>query len=396
MGQFLTAYEQWFSKTTDAPVEFGHAGGLVVLSTLALGRRWLEQGSGKIQPNLNILLTADSSRDRKSTSVRAAVRVLRELEPKRIGPEDFTAEGIISHMRRRGAGGTHNRLLIPLEEFGTYLATARQSYGQNLSADMCKLYDGNTFKRVRSGKRAVEIKDPIVSIFGGVAYGMLEKYADPMEWSTGFFARIIFVTPIQRRPEIVPPPAPAPIDFQLVLSAAKQIKVALKATRGSMTLMPAAVDIYRGWVSHIRKDGDEDPVIVAQRERLANAVLKISMLYQIDAEHSRPVTAAAMDAATQFGTRAWAAFKMVRAVTAGSTLSRQIRRVWKAITTAGETGISRRELYRMCHLTIDEAVPVLNVLLQAAVVANAAFKGKTGPDAHGYKVLIPYSDVHDA
>lgn len=373
MSRFLAAYEDLFAKSTDAPVEFGHAGGLAVLSAIALGRRWIERGASRIKPNIFMLLTADSSRDRKSTSVQIATNILREVESKRIGPDDFTAEGLVSMMRKRpGKGKTRNRLILAIEEFGSYLATARRAYGENLAASMCKMYDGRSFEKARSGKKPILIKDPMVTLFGGVAYGMLEKYADPNDWTTGFFTRILWITPVNRRPLFVTPPQTPTLEIKVAIDKLADLSRDLRTTRknGAMQLTSNAEVLHAEFSKELELDeAREDPAVVAQRERLLNAVWKLAILYQIDIDPNKPISDQAVDSACMFARLAWQGFRTVHSRASGTYNNRIYRRTWEFLHKKGKP-VPKRDIYRTLAVPVEEIMPVLTGLVQAGMISE--------------------------
>lgn len=372
MSRFLDAYEAFVRKATDTPLEFGHAAGLTCLSTIALGRRRIDRGNG-IKPNLFLMLTAGSSKDRKSTNVQHAKKIITDVEGDRLGPEDFTAEGLVFYMRDRKSGKSRTRLLLPIEEFGGTLAAA-SSYAANLSTIFCKLYDGESFERVRSGKRALKVLKPRLSVFGAVAYGMLEKYVDPQDWVTGFFARFLFIEPITRPlPYPAAPPFPQ-IEYDAARAALLDLRNELKANPGAMAVDPAADAIHRSYVTSFPDDFG-DPVVAAQRERYLNTLWKLAMLYQIDEKPSADIGAVAMQKAIDFGQKTWDSFNRIYVATSGSPLTKKIRQVWKRIDAAGQEGINKRELMRRFHLMSDQMVNIVDTLLKMTVVRTAPGKG---------------------
>jgi len=150
MSQFLSAWEAYVSQATDASWDYIHAGGLTALSTIALGRRTIDRGSG-VKPYIFVMITGPSSAKRKTTIVRHVVDLVNEVEPDRIGPNDFTPEYLVAYIRDRPGGKkVNNRLLLPIKEFGTILAQQR-SYAATLAPMMCDLYDGDDYRRGRVG-----------------------------------------------------------------------------------------------------------------------------------------------------------------------------------------------------------------------------------------------------
>ncbi len=387
MSRFLASYENYVGKITDAPQDFGHAAGLSILSTICLGRRWVDRGRG-IHPNLYIMLTADSSADRKSTSVDLAIELLREVDEDRIGPDDFTGEGLVSFMRKRpkSVGGTRSKIVLPLPEFGSFLA-ATKSYGGTLSPTLCKLYDGTTFERVRSGKKPVKVVNPRVSILGGVAFAMLEQFANHYDWTNGFFARMIWVTPKNRRPRMAVPPKPTKADFDLARAALADVHKIVKLAPGPMAIDPNADALLQTFIATIPDDGDI--ALIAQRERLINSAMKVAMLYQVDLDPGLPIGTQAMTKAIAFANQAYLAFQFVYSRSSGSERGRLIRKIWRKITEMGTAGIARRDLYRACHLSLDEFNPLMDIMETGGVVMKS-LRPTVGV---WYTVLDPMQDT---
>lgn len=376
MSRFLAAYQEFISKSTDAPPEFGHAGALACLSTVALGRRWIDRGSNGIKPNLYLMLVAESSRDRKSTSVDTALAMLKLVEPDRVGPKDFTAEGLVAHMSRKlpapanqeitvGGAGQPQRscLLIPMSEFGQYLSTS-QSYGMTTAATLCALYDGQDYDRVRSGAPPLFIGSPKVSLLAGVAFGMLEKYADSRDWSTGFFNRFLFVCPTPKTQRVrfdTEPPFPR-AEWDTARAHLVDLATALESDKRAMSISPEALEVYLK-LAEVIPANLEDAVEAAQRERLLNAAWKLAMLYQIDMDHTAPIGAAASHAACAFILSSWDAFKRIYQRTATDDLGRLMQRVTEYIDARPE-GCSRRELLGHFKVAASRLQPAIDTLVK--------------------------------
>lgn len=365
MSQFLAAFERYAVTVTDAPMDFLHAAGLACLSTVSLSRRWIERGTG-IHPNVFLMLLAGSSADRKSTAVRLATEILEKVEKGRVGPTDFSGEGLISSLAMRGDAKPKTRIILPISEFGNYLATASRQHGTTLSPTLCQIYDGESFSRVRSGKAPQRIVKPRVSMLGGVAFGMLAKYGDLTDWVTGFYARILWVTPSQRRPRFSIIPEPDRTAERMARESLMDLRLQLKAAPKPLDVSPGALQAYDAFSSSIPEDHG-DPAVAASRERLMNAVWKLALIYQIDLDHNATISRQAMDNAIQFAHRAWDAFRIAHAASSDSQLGRNANRIWAA---AGSTGTftPRRELYRKLHIAVDEFMPAAQVLITLGVV----------------------------
>lgn len=351
MSRFLAAYNDLFMKSTDGCLEYAQASGLSCLSAIALSRRWIDRGSG-IHPNLYMLLVGESSRDRKSTSIKMARQLIDKTESERVGPADFTAEGLVFHMRKKKVGHSRNRLLLPIEEFGTLLASTG-SYNVGLGATLCALYDGENYSRVRSGKRPVHVEKPRLSLIGGCAYGMLEAYANPREWTTGLFARFLFVTPQHTRERFAVQPNTPPGERDIALKALQELNRYLKDNRCPMKSTPDADQVIREFSGSFPET--DDPAAIAQRERLINATWKLALLFQIDENPETHIGEQAAHFACYLASQSWKSFLKIRELTDIDQIGKMQQRVLRLIEATGTRGLPRGDLHKICggraHLT---------------------------------------------
>lgn len=392
MSQFLSRWEEYAHGVTDAPSDFLHAAGLIALSGITLGRRWIDRGVNGIHPNIYVMLLAGSSRDRKSYCVDdLGIGLLRDVESRRVGPEDFSPEGLVSSLIKRGDEPLRNKIIIPQPEFGKYLARSKQQYGASTSAILCQLYDGTTFDYQRSGKPPLTIKAPCVGLFGGVAFGMLAQHGNPMDWVSGFYARFLWVIPSARRPrnDITPPANPQ--GRAACVAALRDLKVRLKAAKRPLELSPGAREALSAFTATIPEEG-LDAALSASRERLMNATLKLALIYQVDADHGAAISRESMVKATDFATRSWAACRLAYAETMETPVGKDVNRLWECLSEAPNGKLSRREAYRKLHMGAANFNVAINILLQLGVVAKCSVVSATGAEkvVMGYQAIEPY------
>jgi hypothetical protein len=393
MSQFLSAWEEYAQSVTDAPLDFLHSAGLMALSAISLGRRWIERGVNGVHPNLFLMLVAGSSRDRKSYCVSdLGMTVIRSVEQRRIGPEDFSPEALVTALLPED-GKSRNRMVIAQPEFGEYLARSTRQYGSMASATLCKLYDGQTFPYKRAKGAMVTVKNPRVSFFGSVAFGMLAKYGDPADWDTGFYARFLWVIASQRRPrsEIVPPANPD--GFARASAALRDLRDRLKASKRPLEISKEATDLVKAFGESIPEE-ELNPALSACRERLLNIVLKLALIYQIDLDHNAKIGKEAMEKAIAFAQRSWSAAQIAYTESTDSQLGKNTNRIWKALWDSPEQRLARRDIYRKLHLSAPDFNAAIDVLLKLGVVmrCGVSVEGTTKPIV-GFKALEPYPDV---
>jgi len=363
VSRFLSYFENAAVKATDAPQDFIDAAGLMCISTIALGRRWIPRGADGLHPNLYMMLTAGSSVDRKTSCVRLVRKMIEQVDSIRVGMDDFSAESLVAHMRTNSNGKGKNKLLLPIGEFGNFLSNTK-TWGVTLSSTLCKIYDGETIMRKRSGLKATKVINPKVSMFAAVAYAFLEEHSRQNDWATGFYPRILWVTPENRRPQFPVEPVFPQQDFDLAVVQLTQLRQDLKARIGPMDLTPAAQAQFIAWNNLLQISGQDDPAdFDAIKSRLGPACLKLSLIYQLDDNPSIDIQVQAMDKAIALCDRLWKGAQNIYLVTSEDRWAKKARRIKELLRQAGSVGMQIREIYRAAHLKVSEAKPLLDALV---------------------------------
>lgn len=337
MSRFIAPFMQFFAKATDAPFSFGEASALMTISTIALGRRELAYGEG-IKPNLFCMLVGDSSVARKSTAVKFAKKFTTEVDDQRVGPRDYTVEGLIKWMQQKdpATSKTRNKVALFAEEFGADLARM-EAYASTMTADFCALYDGDTFEKARASSGVTRVERPRVNLFAACAYHMLAKYIRPRDWLSGYMMRFIFVAPSEMRPqEEIQPLFPHP-EYQQAVVSLKTLRDDLNAQHVALQLDPAALAYYRQEMKrfnhHLKTLG---PVQQTYQARFGVNVLKLSLLYQLDVDPFSYVTQLAVQQAFQFAfSTCWPSFIEAYNRTAMGEFESLFTSVYETLRVAG-------------------------------------------------------------
>lgn len=340
-------WRTFFLQAVDAPAVYGEAAGLMALSTLALGHRWVETGQG-IAPNLYMLLTGDSSVARKSTSVRFARQAVEEIEAGLVGPKDYTMEGLYKWMQvkdeKTGKGRTKFGLFA--EEYGSDLARA-EAYGGTMREDFCGLYDGDDFSKVRAKSDSITILRPRINLFGGVAYRLLSQYCSRRDWDTGFFMRFLFIapTPEQMREKTVLPPKFPRQHWQYAMQQLGALYDSWKGNPYGLAITPPAEAHYGQFISSLPMPVGDDGIAQIYIERLRSNILKLALLYQLDRDpHSDISLDAMIDACNFVAYSLWPSSQHVYKVTTAREFSTALNTVVELARRPN--GITREEMYR--------------------------------------------------
>lgn len=312
---FLDAFDRWFAKTTDAPMVFGRAAALACLSSVALGRRYL-MGTDPLHPNIFLMLVGPSTKYRKSTAVRRAEKLIRDVHPNVVGPNDITSEGLIARMDSldKVTGQQRSTMSIFIEEFGGTLA-ATQTYAKTLKPDLCKMYDCAHIEKVRARSTTI-IKEPRVSMFVAAADEMLQQYINVNDWLSGFMMRWIYIQPEPDRVEFDRTPPAAPNEYELAKTELLKIRGALERFDYAFDLTPGAEAILSLAGRNIRNQQKNFTESV-YAGRFTTIVQKLAILYQIDINPNEPISEQAALSASFFASKiCWKGFQMTHQLTA--------------------------------------------------------------------------------
>lgn len=304
----MHAFKNYFLNATDASPEYAEAAGLMTLCSVALGRRWLEYGRG-IRPNLFMMLCGPSTIGRKSTSVSYSKMFTQEVDQDRVGPRDYTIEGLLRWMAEKDpvTQKTRNTVGIFAEEFGADLARA-EAYASTMATDMCALYDGEDFTKVRAKSATIHVNKPRVMLFAACAYSMLQKYMKPRDWTNGFLMRFMFVAPqTVRQKWVLQPQDPKPL-WLTALTHLQILQRDLQQQHLGIRLDPAAEQIFAQAMGQLDM-ARLGPVAQTYRGRFGINVMKLGLLYQLDIDPMMPVSTLAMAQAIDFAYRVcWPSF----------------------------------------------------------------------------------------
>lgn len=386
MSRFLTSWRHAFLASTDASFEYGELAGLVALSTLMVGRRRVAVGKG-VNLNLYALLVGDSSVARKSTSVVMARDLVAEVDGGRIGPKDYTIEGLVKWMQSNKDPETNksrNKVTIFSDEFGSDLARFA-AYATTATADLCGLYDGGSYDKVRAGGPPIHIDNPQLSLFGAAAYSMMETSLKTNDWRTGFLMRFIFAAPFNMRPAMATQPAhPQALWDQAKDDVCRLLDDVRQSNGGrvvSMALTAPALNAFADYSTHLERTVQGHEIGTIYVARFKTNLQKLAALYQIDDDPLLPIGPNAMDRAIRFADAAlWPSFFIVLERTTLDSMEGLVRAFKRRIVAAGREGLPVADLHAEFHRHkfYDSTIRSLRV--------NDVIR--TFRDAHGREVAV--------
>jgi putative DNA primase/helicase len=208
-GGWLDDYVTYCTARTDAPANFHEAVGLVVLSS-AVGRKAvLHLSTGPVVPALWVLLLAESTLYRKSTTLGFARDLLEALDPDVLAAHDFTPQRFLAILSEHDG----RPLTLIRDEFGGfYDGLNRLDFQAGLKEALCLVYDGAPVHREKMKPRGrrdradedpttatadwkFQAREPFLSIATATTPVRFYELARPADVHNGFLARFAFEVP---------------------------------------------------------------------------------------------------------------------------------------------------------------------------------------------------------
>ncbi len=197
---FLEIYKAYCEEITDAPPNF-HDFVAIVVGGIALGNQcFIPFGDTRIFPNIWLLLLGDSSYSRKTTSINIGRRLLSEVCPEKIYPNEFSQERIQSLLETMPSGAFF------FSEFITLMGLLNRDYMSGTKGFLADIYDSPfTYKRETQG-RSIKICNPAISIISATTQSWFMERLKESDIQGGFLPRFIIIMPEKKTRTIAIPP----------------------------------------------------------------------------------------------------------------------------------------------------------------------------------------------
>lgn len=249
MKDFTTEYREWAETFTDAPPQFHHYAALWAVSTIVGRNVYIRLGDYTVSPNLWMVLVAPSSFYRKSTAIGISARMVREVNPRLIMPNEWTQEAFLAMLQKQ----PHAALVA--YEFKSLLSMMARTYNIGAMPLLTELYDcPDLFLRRKGVEKEIEfrIEKPCLSILGASTMEWLTSCIESGDISGGFLSRFVFVS-ADSKPKDMPFPPPADMEKRQALVASL---AGMCAAQGEAHYTEAAKAHYTAWYERFCKQAD--------------------------------------------------------------------------------------------------------------------------------------------
>lgn len=411
---FIERYVDFITATTDAPEDYQEACALFLLSTMC-GRHFLffsipdanifvKPGSGGDEGgrflNLWFILIGKSRVMRKSTVVKRAYNIIKEICPELILPEDFTPQAFISVMQGKTSGGHTNASWINDEISGFFEQLQKADFMTATDTLLSRMYDGRTYTRQTIVRGAETVENPNVTAFlASTEY--LPSLFEEAKMRQGFLNRFIYV-PIEKKTRL---------SLRRALTQAEQkevedIKLWLEAVwernqqvSTLVVISHQAQPIYDDHEIAVedRIFREDMGIIEGYFGNLPNFLIRVSALHRISrmtlaevVNYKRPyleIDVEDIEWGIKYCDKIWKWFEKVIKMMRTAYKSREVlvdtnllELVYDIILEKGSTGedVTRTYIYRKANLVAKKLNEVLGTLIVQGRIEQDTVPGKTG------------------
>lgn len=188
---FIHEYKTWASQATDAPEQYHELTCFIALSAVVSSGLWLAVDWGEIVPNLWGLLLGESTLTRKTTAMRLAVDMLKDIDDSLILATDGSAEGLLSGLAQRPKRVS---IFWKDEVSGLFDSINRKDYLAGLPETLTQLYDVPKVLTRLLRKETITISEPYFIFFGGGIRDKVYSLLNDEYILSGFLPRFLVVS----------------------------------------------------------------------------------------------------------------------------------------------------------------------------------------------------------
>jgi hypothetical protein len=341
----------------------------------SLGRRVYLERSGRLHPNLFVVLVGRSGGGRKGTAVGFGTQLAYGIDPKLGFVNGLDSrEGFLEHLGEIGKKQSHGSMsaIVHLSELRSLIEKTQVQGQGGIVPLLCDAYDAPDELAIHTRKNPISISKPVVSMLAATTTMWMEGLTDK-DLHGGLGNRICWIFGQPGSP-IAHPPA---LDGKRWRKLLAQLKRKLhhwhtdKATPFSLS-MEAAEHWTKIYSSLYTRGLGDDPLISVLSERMQNHCLKAALVWAaLDGTSviSMPHLEAGFAFAEFLYDNLWKLFRGFGA----SPMAKLDQKIIEAVKEAGPGGIRQRylkkrfwrtdaELFnkRLYYLTMNDG-PLLSV-----------------------------------
>ncbi len=369
-----------FTEDTEVPPAFAVWSGMITIAA-ALGRDcFVDYGYYTIYPNLYIVLIGPSAVAKKSTSIKFAARMIKQVKPTiNVLSQKMTPESLISRLSGLDAkeGDT---MIVPaavgvalVSEFATLVD--KGAFKSGMIGILTDLYDAEDFEYSTKARGLEKVKNPCLSIIGGCTLFWIKECIPIISVGGGFTSRIVFVFS-KGSGKLVPEPQMTPENKRRREDICHDL-CEISKMRGPFGRTDGAKKIYNDEYVHFRTNSPliEDESLCGYAGRRADILMKVAMLVSASSSSDRLIGERSMSVALSILKRTEEHMpNVLRVITSNEVgdIFDQILRYIEKNKIVGKAELTRRFLPKIGANELDA---MMRTLEQANLVTSEVIGG---------------------
>lgn len=186
---FLQAYKE-YTKEAESPDSYHLWVGLSALASVVRRQVWVNQKLYMLYPNMYVVLVGPPGRTAKTTSIRLAQKLLKNVDAVTFSADSLTREELIQTMARAGGQGKTSAVTVHSSELSSLIEPS----GVKMIQFLTDIYDGEgiwKYATKQSGKSTIH--NPILNMLCGTVPDYIANDLPVSVIGSGWSARTIFV-----------------------------------------------------------------------------------------------------------------------------------------------------------------------------------------------------------
>ena len=371
-----------FTEATEVPAAFAVWSGLIAIAA-SLGRDcFVDYGYYTLYPNLYVVLIGPSAVAKKSTPIKFAFRMIKQVKPPiNILSQKMTPEALISALS--GLDAKDGDTMIVPSAVGIVLVSElatlvnKTSFKSGMIDVLTDLYDAEDFE-YRTKARGVEyVRNPCLSIIGGATPIGIKECIPLVSSGGGFTSRIVFVFS-KGSGRLIPRPQRSAEDKQRMEDICHDLCEIAKM-RGTFAMTDDAGNMYDKEYIRFRKNSPliENENLGGYVGRRADILMKVSMLISASSSSDRMITEKTMLVALGILKRTEESMpNVLKVITSNETgdIFEQLVRFMMRHKIVGKAELTRQFKHKLTAMELDV---MMRTLVQGEIVNEEIDAGKT-------------------
>jgi len=371
-----------FTEDTEVPAAFAVWSGMIAIAA-AIGRDcFVDYGFYTLYPNMYIVLVGPAGSAKKSTPIKFATRMLKQVKPAvNILSQKMSPEALITALS--GLDAKEGDTMVVPSAVGIVLVSElatlinKSSFKSGMIDVLTDLYDAEDFE-YRTQKRGKEqVRNPCLSFIGGITPIGIKECIPPVSIGGGFTSRIVFVYS-KGSGRLVPRPQRSAENKQRMEDICHDL-CEISKMRGSFALTSDAERIYDKEYINFRKYSKllENESLGGYVGRRADMVLKASMLVSASSSDDRLITDKSLSVALSILRRTEESMPSILRLVTSSDVGDIFEQIIQYIMR--QKSVSKPELIRrfLPKITAIELDAMMRSLELAEIVVAEIDGGKT-------------------